>query len=319
MGTALISALLCALAVLAVFIGVFKTSERSDDVAERLEVYATVHQRGGDEARACLKGLPQLWARLDRLLSGQGMTQKLLLHMAQANLQFTVPEFLVIDASVGIVGGVLGYVLRGQIVSALGGGLLALALPWILLERKRSKRINAFHAQLVDVLTLIVGSLRGGHALPTALELISKELDPPASEEFARVLREVGFGLSQTQALNNLVKRMETDDLQLIVTAVNISHEVGGNLSLVLEKIVATLRERVQLLGEIRVLTTQQRLTSYLLIGMPFALGAALALISPSWIMRLFQPGWVRIIPAGAVVAEVIGFFVCQRLSRIEV
>jgi len=316
---ALISGLLCALAVLAVFAGVNALTNRSDSVLERLENFATVRQYGNEEERTSRKGLGKLWTRLDRLISGQSVAQKLLLHLAQANVRLTVPEFLVIDASAAIVGGAFGIVLRGQLVSGLGVAILAAALPWILLERKRQKRIDAFHTQLVDVLTLIVGSLRGGHALPTALELISRELDPPASEEFARVLREEGYGLSQTEALNNLVKRMETDDLQLIVTAVNISHEVGGNLSLVLEKIAATLRERVQLMGEIRVLTTQQRLTSYLLVGMPFALGAALAVISPSWIMRLFQPGWVRIIPAGAVVAEVIGFFVCQRLSRIEV
>ncbi|HOG48737.1 MAG TPA: type II secretion system F family protein, partial [Anaerolineae bacterium] len=187
------------------------------------------------------------------------------------------------------------------------------------MEVRRQKRIKAFHDQLIDVLTLIVGSLRGGHALLTALDLVSKELGPPASEEFDRVLREIGFGLTQAEALNNLVIRMETDDLQLIVTAVNISHEVGGNLSTVLEKITETLRERIRLQGEIRVLTTQQRLTSYVLAALPLVLTVVLGVMNPGWIMQLLQPGWTRLIPVAALASDAVGFVLAQLLTRIEV
>ncbi len=319
MGNALIVGLISTLAVLSAFVGAYILVEKPDDLTQRVEAYAAIREGASGETVRKRKGMARFLTPLDRLLSGRAPGQRLALHLAQANLRMTPPEFLVIALGAGVAGGALGFVLRGHAASGLGGAALAFAAPWVLLERKRQKRIKLFHDQLIDVLTLIVGSLRGGHALPTALELVSKELDPPASEEFSRVLRETGFGLSQTEALNNLVKRMETDDLQLIVTAVNISHEVGGNLSLVLEKITETLRERIRLQGEIRVLTTQQRLTSYLLVALPFALGAAMAVISPSWIMRLFQPGWVRIIPAGAAAMETVGFFVCQKLTKIEV
>lgn len=307
------------LAVMALFAGVSVTAGRQGHLAARLDAYVGWPRQRNDLLSSSRQGLGRLLARLDRLLSEQGPTQRLALSLAQANVQLTVPEFLGIVLLAGTLGGLLGFALQQQAISAVGGAALALALPWIWLERKREKRLGAFHDQLVDVLVLMVGSLRSGHGLLNALDLVSKELSAPASEEFARVLREVGFGLSQMDALNNLVRRMETSDLQLVVTAVNISSEAGGNLSHVLEKITETLRERVQLRGEIRVLTTQQRLTTYLLVALPLILGALLSLINPGWMLRLFQPGWIRLVPLGAGVAEVLGFIVTRRLTRIEV
>jgi tight adherence protein B len=314
----LITAFLGALAVIAFFAGMYAIFEQSDSVPDRLQAYASMSRErdGADRPRS---GLAPLLGRLDRLLSGQSTAQRMALLLAQANIQMTLPEFLMIEGSVAVVGGVVGLMASGQIISALAGGLLGLAGPYLYVQRKRQKRIDAFHGQLVDVLSLIVGSLRGGHALTTALDLVSKELSPPAAEEFGRVLREIGFGLTQTEALNNLVTRMESDDLQLVVTAVNISHEVGGSLSEVLEKITETIRERIRLQGEIRVLTTQQRLTTYLLVALPIVLTMVLSVINPDWIMRLFAPGWVRIIPVMALVMEIIGFLISQRLTRIEV
>ncbi|MCL6430535.1 MAG: type II secretion system F family protein [Anaerolineae bacterium] len=320
MGVILIAAFVGALAVLIFFVGIYLTVERPDDLSERLELYATVAQGdGGRRGRRREGGLRSLLARLDRLLTGRSAAQRLGLYLAQASLRMTVPEFLAIELGATVTGACLGFLLRGYLITAIACAAIGAALPLFLVMRRRGKRLKAFQDQLVDVLSLIVGSIRGGHALPTALDLVSRELPPPASEEFAAVLREIGLGLTQAEALNNLVKRMESPDLELVVTAVNISHEVGGNLSLVLDKITETIRERIRLQGEIRVLTTQQRLTSYLLVALPFVLSAVLALINPEWMMRLFAPGWVRIIPAFAVVSVFIGFVITQKMTRIEV
>jgi tight adherence protein B len=316
-GNLLIVAFVTAAAVMLLIVGVYATIERTDDVADRVQAYAALQDKikGGDDERQGGK----LLRRLDRLISGRSVAQKLTLRLAQANIRMTVPEFLAIVAGAGMLGGALGFAVRGQGISAIGGAGLGLAAPWVYLDRRRQSRINKFHVQLLDVLALVVGALRGGHALLTALDLISKELDAPASEEFERVLREISYGLSQTEALNNLVARMETDDLQLVVTAVNISHEVGGNLSMVLEKIANTLRERIQLQGEIRVLTTQQRMTTYLLTALPPGLALILFVISPTWMAGLFKPGWPRLIPIGAGISEMIGFVLAQRMAKIEV
>lgn len=319
MGIVLLCAFIGTLAVATFFVGVYSVVERGDEVSGRLAAYAasTREQVGGSIRRA--GGLSALFGRLDRLVSSRNIAQRLALQLAQANIRTTVAEFAVVEISMSVVGAMVGFVVGGYTISGIAGALGGLLLPVLWVQRRRARRVKAFHDQLTDVLSLTVGSLRGGHALPTALDLVSKELGPPASEEFTRVLREIGFGLSQAEALNNLVKRMENDDLQLVVTAVNISHEVGGNLSLVLEKIAETIRERIRLQGEIRVLTTQQRLTSYLLVALPFALGLILALINPKWMMQMFAPGWVRIIPATATVMVFIGFLITRRLIRIEV
>lgn len=318
MATALMVGILTTLAVLAGVMGVYIVVEKPGDITHRLEAYAAVRQ-GAPERRETRRGMSRLLSVLDRLLSGQATARALALRLAQANIRMTVPEFVVMSFSLAVAFGVVGFAFQRLVISGLAAGLVGFALPWMLVESRRGRRIKAFHDQLIDVLTLVVGSLRGGHALLTALDLVSKELGPPASEEFDRVLREIGFGLSQAEALNNLVARMETDDLQLIVTAVNISHEVGGNLSTVLEKITETLRERIRLQGEIRVLTTQQRLTSYVLAALPLVLTVVLSLLNPKWIMQMFQPGWVRIIPAVALTSDIVGFIITQRLTKIEV
>ncbi|MGQ9683192.1 MAG: type II secretion system F family protein [Anaerolineae bacterium] len=319
MGVALVISIVGAMAVVSLFVGVYMAAERSDDISARLDAYATAARRREEARSGRKRGLARLLDRIDRLLTGQAIVQKYGLYLAQANVQMTVPEFAVVVLSSSVVGGALGWLVSRQVISAVAGAILGLAPPILVVVRKRHKRLKAFRDQLVDVLSLVVGSLRGGHALMTALDLVAKELNPPSSEEFGRVLREIGLGLSQAEALGNLVTRMESDELQLVVTAINISHEVGGNLSLVLEKIAETIRERIRLQGEIRVLTTQQRLTTYLLAALPFVLSLVLAIMNPSWIMRLFAPGWIRIVPVAALSMEIAGFLIAQSLTKIEV
>jgi len=310
--------MLAMMAVLAIFAGIYTVVERPADVAARLQAYALAAERRRREEQG-QRGLRKPLATLDRLLSGQSLARRVALRLAQANIRATVPEFLLLVVATGMAGTALGYALQGHILSAIAGAIVGLSLPWAFLERRRYRRIKAFHDQLIDVLVLIVGSLRSGHGLQNALELASREMGPPASEEFGRVLREMGFGLSQTEALNNLVARMETDDLQLVVTAVNISHEVGGSLSLVLEKIAETLRERVRLQGEIRVLTTQQRLTSYLLVLLPIFLAVVISLMNPQYMSGFLRPGLTRLIPIGILAMELIGFLLTRRMARLDV
>jgi tight adherence protein B len=309
---------LTVLGVLAVFAGVYVLVEAPDDMRLRLQAYAGAVE-GERRARRRGPALKALAAWIDRVFSGQAFAQRLALQLAQANVRMTVPEFLVLPVLAAGLGGLLGYLVQGYAISAIAGAAFGLAVPWIVLAWRRRKRLNAFQAQLLDVLSLITGSLRAGHGLLNALHVVTSELGPPASEEFGRVVREIGFGLSQAEALTNLVRRMESADLDLIVTAVNVSHEVGGNLALVLEKIAETIRERIRLQGEIRVLTTQQRLTTYLLVALPVVLGGVLSLINPGWMMRLFQPGPVRLIPVVAGVLEVFGFLFARRVARVEV
>jgi len=187
------------------------------------------------------------------------------------------------------------------------------------LKRRQEKRLAAFNNQLGDVLTLLVGSLRAGYSLLHAMDTVVGQVAPPASEEFGRVVREVNLGLPLEEALENLVRRVGSDDLELMVAAINIHHEVGGNLADVLETIEETIRQRVRLQGEIRILTTQQRVTGYILTFLPFILAGILFLINPTYMMRLFTPGWTLAIPIGALISVFLGFLIMRRIVAIEV
>jgi tight adherence protein B len=166
---------------------------------------------------------------------------------------------------------------------------------------------------------LINGAVRAGFSLLQAMEVVEREMAAPASEEFRRVQREVGLGLPLGEALGNLSARMQNDDLDLMVTAINIQGRVGGNLSTMLAAVTETIRDRVRLFAEVRVLTTQQRYTSYLLSLLPFFIAGILFLLNPDYMSRLFDPGPYLCIPIGAVIGIVLGYFAIRRLGKIEV
>ena len=153
-------------------------------------------------------------------------------------------------------------------IALLLGVLFGFFLPRIWLGRRRSGRLGAFNKQLPDTITLLANALRAGSSFLQAIELVVRESRPPISTEFGRVIREVNLGLPFEQALENMVRRVRSDDLELMATAISIQHTVGGNLAEILDSIAYTIRERVRIKGEIRTLTAQQRLSGYV-VGVP--------------------------------------------------
>jgi tight adherence protein B len=193
------------------------------------------------------------------------------------------------------------------------------ALPIFYLRFRRGRRLRAFTAQLPDVLTLLVGALRAGYGLTQALELLTDQIAEPAASEFSWVMRAHGLGVPIPAALREMSDRVGSDDLALVVTAVTVQYEMGGNLAQTLETIGTTVRDRIRMLQEIRVLTAQQRFTGYFLAVWPVVIAIALFLLNPEYIGQLIQPGWIRFLPAGAVLLQVLGFFVIRRIVDIEV
>ncbi len=262
-------------------------------------------------------GLVRLRLRMNNMLSGLA-SEKLNLQLISANWPITETEFVLIRIIGVIVAFALGMLISRMVVSGIGLAVIVFFVPELLLRRAISQRQMNFGKQLVDVLILMTGAVRAGYSLPQAIEVVSKELKAPASDEFRRVRHEIGLGLSLSQALTNLVARMENDDLYLAVTAININSQVGGNIVTMLEAVTETIRERVRLFAEVRVLTAQQRFGSYVLTFMPVAMAAALFFINPEYMMRLFEPQ-ILCIPIGAVIMIIAGNFAVRRLAKIEV
>jgi tight adherence protein B len=256
---------------------------------------------------------------LSRLLA-TGTAPDLATEMARADLRFTPTEWMLISFLILLAGFLFGFLLFHQnlIVTLLGGVVGFLAPRWYLRYLQR-KRLNAFDKQLGDTITLLSNSLRTGYSLLQSMETVSRELAPPVSVEFARVVREVGLGLTLQEALANLLRRVPSDDLDFIITAINIQYEVGGNLAQVLDTIAHTIRERVRILGEIRVLTTQQRLSALILTLLPVISALLIFLVNPSYMSQLWQSTCgLQMVGAGAIMMA-IGYFVVQRIANIEV
>ena len=163
----------------------------------------------------------------------------------------------------------------------LVGAIIGFILPRWYVRRRQGKRLNPFNKQLPDTITLIANALRAGSSFLQAIELVVREARPPISTEFGRVIREVNLGLPFEQALENLVRRVKSDDLELMVTAISIQYQVGGNLAEILDSIAFTIRERVRIKGEIRTLTAQQRMSGYVVGFLPIGLAGFLFVIAP--------------------------------------
>jgi tight adherence protein B len=304
----------------------------SGGVASRLERYArsqgietTAPATGGERESAVIAGL-------SRVIEGQDLSTRLSTEIARADLKLRPAEFLFIwiasPFAFAFVGWVLGYILPGfQNVVALAV-LFAIGLyfpRWYIGYRQR-KRLNAFARQLPDTITLLANSLRAGSSFLQGLELVTREARPPISEEFERVVREMSLGVALQPALNNLVRRVASEDLELMVTAINIQSQVGGNLATVLDSIAFTIRERVRIQGEIRTLTAMQRYSGYVITLLPVGLAALLFLISPSYITAMVEkPPETFGLPTGIIffiigaISMGIGYVFIRRIVDIKV
>jgi tight adherence protein B len=186
--------------------------------------------------------------------------------------------------------------------------------------RQQKRRLNKFNDQLSDMLNLMVNGLRAGYSTMQAMEAISKELPSPISDEFRRVVQEMQIGIPMEAALENLLRRIPSDDLDFVVTAINVQREVGGNLAEILDVISFTIRERVRIKGEINTLTAQGRYSGYVISLLPIGLTLILFCLNKSYISRLFTSGfcgWAMVVCGLLMIAT--GFIAIQRIVNIEV
>jgi tight adherence protein B len=318
-GTLLILVIFILVALALVLFFLIRSGSRGGEVEERIQVYATVPEFLQERKQG--RTSPRLFRirrQLNSMLSALG-TEDLNLQLMRADWSITSTEYILIRLGIMLVGFILGWLIFGSLLSGLALAILANLLPGIFLRRSATRRQIKFESQLVDVLVLITGAVKTGFSLLQAMEVVEREMQPPASDEFRRVHIEVGLGISLSQALDNLSTRMQNQDLDLVVTAVKIHNQVGGNLSTMLEAVTETVRERDRLFREARVITTQQRYTSYMISLLPIAIGLMMFMINPDYIMQLFTRGIYIIIPIFAVVGVIAGHLVLQRITKIEV
>lgn len=243
--------------------------------------------------------------------------------LSRADLKFKPGEFIFFTAiSAVLVGFVLWYIGGKNIVVFLIGAAIGLYLPNLYVKSQQSKRLIKFDQQLPDMLNLMVNGLRAGFSTMQAMEAVSKELPAPICDEFRRVIQEMQLGVSMERALENLLIRIPSDDLDLTITAINVQREVGGNLAEILDSISYTIRERIRIKGEIRVLTTQVMYSGRFLSMLPIFVIGILYLLNREYIMEFFEPesgvcGIIALVVAGLMI--IAGYFAMNKLGDIEV
>ncbi|MBC7241290.1 MAG: type II secretion system F family protein [Anaerolineae bacterium] len=316
-GGSLIFSILLSLSVLLGFIGLWFLTSVRDPIEERMRQYG-VAQELAEEGEEAEPRRRRAWTGLTRLLSGFGLGPKLARSLMRAGFPFTAAEFTVIILAGAVVGFTVGTLAMGYTLG-LVLGLVGLALPLMYLRYKEGQRVRAITWQLPDALTLLVGALRAGLGLSQALQFLVDNLPPPISTEFAWVTRAISLGAPVNQALREMADRVGSDDVALVVTAINVQSEMGGNLAETLETISETVRERIRMFRQVRVLTAQQRLSGYILTAAPIFLAFWLFVTQPDYIGRLFQPGWIRLVPIGALVLQVLGFLTIRKIMNIEI
>ncbi len=239
--------------------------------------------------------------------------------LQQADLKVTPGEFTVIRVLIMVLAFAAGYLLLGGIFPALilaVGGFFA---SYFWLRHRIKRRENLFLGQLSDAVMMIASSLRSGYSIMQALEVVSREMPMPICDEFHRVTMEVGVGIPVEEALNHLLDRIKSTDLELMTIAMNVQREVGGNLAEILDTIAATIRERQELRGEVRTLTAQGRISAYIISLLPVGVAAAMFFMDRPYISMLWTQPVGFLMSAIALTLIISGFFVTRRVAQVEV
>lgn len=239
--------------------------------------------------------------------------------LMQARLYMRPEEFTGLSLFLGAVLLLLLYQITGSLLAGLVAAFVGYWVPSMVLEQQRKRRLRSFESQLIAVLSALSSGLRAGYSFPQALEVVAKELPAPASEEFGRVLRDYRLGRSLDEALAEAVVRVESKELEMVVTVIAIQRQVGGNLAALLDKIETTLQERISLREDVRALTAQQRFSAIVVLLLPLVVGLLMLAANRDYMLDFFKEPVGLLALAVAVVLQVIGIAIMNRISKIEV
>lgn len=279
-------------------------------------VVESPEQRIGSAAMVEL--LERRWARRRTITS-------LRMRLARAGLTITATEFLGFRLASALVAAlIVGVALLpaigwASLVVAIVAGMAGSLLPNAVLSVLIQRRMDALEKQIPDAIDVVASALQAGTGLAQGFALLSREMEPPVSQEFSLVQQEINVGLSLTEALTNLANRVASEELDLVVTCIIIQSRVGGNLVKILRTASAVIRERMELRGEIRVLTAQQRFSAFVIGIMPPGVAGILWLLSPQYMGGLLSPGITQYMLVAAVALQLAGMYLLAKFCQIEV
>lgn len=324
-----IIAAVAALLIFGIAAAVILSKEKQEkELHQRLNDFSQAEPEPGKEARHAKAEKKDQRPLSERLIARVqktsvhmpefSLTAKLDERMEMADWPFLGRDYLVILLVVGLIAALVLGLLTFDVTTAVIGFAVGVVGGLIVLDAAIKKRRKAFVNQLGDMLTMVANALRAGFSFMQAFELISREMDAPVGREVAKVIREVNLGTTLDAALDHMSRRMQSTDFNLVVTAVLIQRQVGGNLAEILDTIGETIQERVRMRREVMALTSQGRMSGFVLTALPFGLAAVISMISPGYLTPLIEEPMGRMAIAGGLVLIVIGYFVIQRIVDIK-
>jgi tight adherence protein B len=259
---------------------------------------------------------------LNRMGEGTDLFENISKELARADIKLRPAEYITLRLGSAGFCAILGFFIGNSIIFALVGLVIGFFIPSIYVKQAKRSRLKKFDNQLGDMLNLMVNGLRAGFSTLQAMEAVSREMPSPISDEFHRVVQEMQLGITMEEALEHMLRRIESDDLDLVITAINVQREVGGNLAEILDVISYTIRERVRIKGEIQALTAQGRATAWVIAMLPIVLLALLYFVNRTYFMQFLSPetrtcGIPMLVLAGIMVAS--GFIITQKIVDIDI
>ncbi|MBO9542281.1 type II secretion system F family protein [bacterium] len=262
--------------------------------------------------------LRSLGTLVEPMVKGLAITHKLDRQLYQVGWAWTPSEFLSACALLSLATGAIAGVVFGHPLIALAAAGLGAAVPFLQLAQKRSKVMKALNEQLPDALMLVINGLRAGNSFIQALQIVSKQMSGAIAQEFATTVSEINWGLPIETALSNLAERIGTVDIELVVAAMIVQRETGGNLSEILNNIHDTIRDRIKVAGEVQAMTAQGRMSGIVLTCLPAGIAVLFYLISPDYIKMLFIDPRGHLLIGGAIVSQLLGVYFINKIVDIK-
>jgi tight adherence protein B len=257
---------------------------------------------------------------IEDLVENFSVSDKLQTLIIQADSRTTLGKFLVTSAIVGVIVGAGIYVFLGATIPALVAGAVAMFLPFLFLRIKRGRRLDKFNNALADSIDMMSRSMRAGHSVVAAIGIVAEQAVEPVKSEFDEVFKKQNYGLPMREALMQLLDRVPSQDLRVLVTGMMVQKETGGNLAEILDRIAFVIRERTRIHGEIRTHTAQGRMTGYILCSLPVGLLIMLNFINPGYSSVLFTTTTGNHLLYGGIALLAMGAFVIRKIiNSIEV
>jgi len=292
-------------------------ARRKDSLAERLHRFTPLRITPTTitTEKVNLKHILTKFAQLAPLHWSKKLEKELL----RANIPLNGGEFLALQMILTLIFFLIGISVFHQFLVGPLMGMLGVILPRIWLKRAQKDKIQRFNDQLVDALLILANSLKAGFSFMQALDLVSREMPDPIARELQFSIREMNYGTPTEQALLNLNDRVGSDDLDLLITAILIQRQVGGNLAEVLMSIHSTIQDRLRIKRQIQTLTAQGRMSGYVVAALPFGMAAVLTLINRNYLLLMVTKPLGLAMIGGGLTSEIIGFLFIRKIIAIKV